>query len=218
MSTKFIKTFYIAVIICAAPLSASTTVPNIDRISYGSGGNIVIFGKNFGSHCGTCEVLVQYSRSLGYSAPIKSWGKSRIDIELPDLNQNETALLLSIKTPHAQSNKKPFKLKRRYTVSKREKRSHALNVGDKGEDKFLIESNHPQCGNTTQVFDHAEIQILKQRFSNAQIVQSPAAGCVRCNPVIVRWYNEPTGSITYVFKVIDRTVQGACKNRQRNSS
>lgn len=206
-----------AALVSFLPLAANASGPEIDRISYSQDGKAVIHGRDFGGPCKICEVLVQYSRSLSYSVPITAWTTSRIDIEIPDLNQEEKKLQLRVRTAQGESRKEPLTLKRQHSILKREKRSHALRVGDKGEDVFQIESYHPQCGKSANIFDHAELKMLKQRFADAQIIDTPIGGCRRCKSVTVRWYNEPTGSITYELTIIGRTVQGICKNQVRNS-
>jgi hypothetical protein len=127
----------------------------IDRIATGSAGSVQLHGINFGEKCVKREMLVKYSRSLGYSVPIKHWDKSKIEIELPDLNQNVEWVHLQVKRPGAKSSSKSFRFKRQYSVLKTEHRSHSLDVGDKGEDKFKVKSDPLVCGKDSKVFDHA---------------------------------------------------------------
>jgi hypothetical protein len=209
------KMFCLMILLYSGQLSAGSPEPTIDRIVYGSAGSVQLHGSNFGEKCIKCEVIVKYSRALGYSVPIKHWDKNEIEIELPDLNQNEELVYLQVKRPNAKSNSKSFRFKRRYSVLKTERRSHTLDVGDKGEDKFKVKIAPLVCGKDSMVFDHAEIVFKKQRFSDAKIIQSPLAGCERCKPVVVRWYNEPTGFLNYELRTIGRIVQGVCKKRIR---
>jgi hypothetical protein len=219
MSIRLLKAMVCVIVLAySTPMFAAGTKPVIDRLSHGSNGIVKIHGKHFGSRCNTCEVLVRYSRSLRYSVPIKRWSDSAIVIELPDLNQNEETLRLQVKNSNAISGSKSIRLKRQYSVIKSERRTHSLAVGDKGEDKFKIKSSAAMCGKENIAFDHAEIEFVKRRFADAQIVSSPPAGCERCKPVVVRWYHEPTGSLTYVLKLIGRVVQGVCEKQLRNNS
>jgi hypothetical protein len=210
------KMLCLMILLYSAQLSAGSSEPTIDRIVYGASGNVQIHGSNFGGKCAKCEVLVKYSRSLGYSVPITHWDKHKIEVELPDLNQNEALIHLQVQRPGAKSRSKSFRLKRRYGVLKTERRSHSLDVGDKGEDKFKVNATPLACGKDSMVFDHAEIVVKKQRFSDAKIVKSPPAGCERCRPVVVRWYNEPTGFLNYELKTVGRIVQGVCEKRKRH--
>ncbi len=205
-----------AVICCWPQWVNASTAPKLFEINFGMGGNVTILGENFGDYCKSCEVIVQYTNSLRYSVPVNTWDNSRIVAELPDLNQNEVLLQLQVKKPHAISAAKSFRLRRRYSVIESERRSHNLDVGEKGEDVFPVKSRPALCGKDSEVFDRPEIKILKHRFANAQIVESPPSGCERCSPVVIRWYNEPTGSISYEMNLIGRIIQGVCKNRVRS--
>ncbi|MEJ2620446.1 MAG: hypothetical protein P8163_09335 [Candidatus Thiodiazotropha sp.] len=209
------KVFCLMVLLYGTQLSADDSEPTIDRIVSGSIGSVQLHGSNFGGKCAQCEVLVKYSRGFGYSVPIKHWNETKIEIELPDLNQQEMLVYMQVKRPGVKSSSKSFRVNRQYRVIKTERRSHSLDVGEKGEDKFKIKSATLACGKGSKVFDHAEIIIKKQRFSDAKIVQSPVAGCERCGPVVVRWYNEPTGFINYELRTVGRIVQGVCEKRKR---
>lgn len=88
--------------------------------------------------------------------------------------------------------------------------THALSVGDKGEDRFDISTRAPACGATALVFDHAKIVYKRQRFGEAKIVNRPPVGCLRCPPLLVRWYHEPTGHLDYQVHVYRRRIKGDC--------
>jgi uncharacterized ubiquitin-like protein YukD len=201
-----------------ASVSAADHKPVIDKIKYTSDRIIEIQGNGFGNRCSMCEVIARYSDSLWYSVPIKHWNTSKIDIELPDLNQNEEHIQLHVKRSNALSNSKTIKIKRRYAVLSNESRSHTLKVGEKGEDIFSVKGGAVVCGQEAKLFHHAEINFIKRRFSDALIINTPPSGCGRCKPITVRWYNEPTGLLVYELKQIGRVVQGVCKERQRNKS
>ncbi len=90
-------------------------------------------------------------------------------------------------------------------------REHRLSVGDKGEDFFDVSSPQPACGATALVFDHARIIYKNRRFGKAEIVKKPRAGCLRCSPLVVRWYHEPTGYLEYQLHVYRRRISGQCR-------
>lgn len=89
-------------------------------------------------------------------------------------------------------------------------RRHSLKVGDKGEERFNVSSKPPACGKPALVFDHARIVYKRKRFGEAKIVKSPRAGCVRCTPLVVRWYHEPTGYLEYQVHIYRRKITGKC--------
>jgi hypothetical protein len=73
----------------------------------------------------------------------------------------------------------------------------------------------PSCGQQALVFEQARIVYSQQRFAQAQVVHSPVAGCINCTPLKVRWYNEPTGKLTYQLHVYRRHVSGICPGQIR---
>ncbi|MEW6272487.1 MAG: hypothetical protein AB1689_24685 [Thermodesulfobacteriota bacterium] len=89
-------------------------------------------------------------------------------------------------------------------------RSYTLAVGDKGEDRFELPEHRPSCTSPGLAFEFAEIVYVRRRFGDAQIVATPAPGCVRCGPIVVRRYHEPTGELRYRLRVHRRTVPPAC--------
>ena len=196
--------------------TATANTPSIEKMRYTSGSIVTISGKNFGAKCGDCEVLVKYSRSLLYSAPVRRWSADRINIEIPDLNQRDTILQVQVKSKTGASNNKPLKLRRITNLSEKKKMNHSLNVGEKGEDRFSITSKALQCKSPSKVFDRASLRIVKKRFGDAKIITRPPAGCEVCSDVVVRWYNEPTGSISYELSIYKRLVQLPCQERIRH--
>ncbi len=83
-------------------------------------------------------------------------------------------------------------------------------VGNQGEEQFDVSiAGQAACGDLW-LFDHAELDIIRNRFSDVQFVQIPPAGCTRCEPVRVRWYHEPTGYLTFDVRVFRRLVKTAC--------
>ena len=197
--------------------SVSALSPSIERVQYHPVGRVTLQGKGFGLPCQVCEVWVRYSQTLLYAVPIDSWQPSRIEVELPDLNQDNTQIQIQVKRDQTSSVWKPFKLRRHTALRLHQQRAHSLNIGEKGKDSFAINDIHAQCGKTVQAYDHTELVIQKKRFATAQIAASPRPGCEHCTPVVVRWYNEPTGHLSYEIKVFGRLVQGICKDRLRTA-
>jgi hypothetical protein len=76
-----------------------------------------------------------------------------------------------------------------------EKRS-SLKVGAKGEEHIDVSS-----ADVCQAFHHAELIWLERRFAEAQFVQIPEKACTDCEPLIVRWYHEPTGRAHFHVRV-----------------
>ncbi len=82
-------------------------------------------------------------------------------------------------------------------------------VGNKGEEHIDV-SMPAECGNEQWVFDHAEIAVRRNRYGGAQITQLPARGCQRCEPIVVRWFHEPTGFIAFDVNVYRRRERTEC--------
>ncbi len=89
--------------------------------------------------------------------------------------------------------------------------SSDLQVGNKGEEVFEVSlpRNAADCG-LLWLFDHAELEIKRNRFGNAQLVALPQPGCRHCSPGVVRWYHEPTGHIEFAVHVYRRRVDVPC--------
>ncbi len=85
-------------------------------------------------------------------------------------------------------------------------------VGAKGEEALEVSTTRA-CGHTNWVFDHAELNIERNRFGDAQFVQLPSPGCFVCDPVVVRWYHEPTGHLAFHVRVWRRPVQPDCSGK-----
>ena len=82
-------------------------------------------------------------------------------------------------------------------------------VGAANEERLDV-SIEARCGSLAWVFDRAELVIRRSRFGQAQFVELPAPGCVRCRPVRVKWYHEPTGFLDFDVNVYRRRVQVRC--------
>lgn len=188
--------------------------PEIRNISE-QASHVVLSGTGFGKPCPRCEVIAHYSQSIKYALPVVSWSDSAIKARLPDLNQPDTNIKVSVTTKIGNSRPKSLSLKRKVSLSLRKKKTHSLSVGDKGEDLFDLPGTRLACGQQTSAFNHAEVKVRKSRFAEARIVKRPPAGCTECSPIVVRWYNEPTGSLSYELLVFSRKVEGICKDRLR---
>lgn len=84
-----------------------------------------------------------------------------------------------------------------------ERRSE-LKVGAKGEDAIDVSAT-TACSR----FHHAEVVWIERRFADAQFVQIPERGCIHCDPLVVRWYHEPTGKLHFEVKVYRTPCSGA---------
>jgi hypothetical protein len=109
---------------------------------------------------------------------------------------------------------KPVKFANRDQLLVFEK-SYKESFGGKGEDQFKLSVNPLSCQKKSLVFEKARLVYSDRRFAEAQITALPSAGCVRCKPLKVSWYHEPTGRLTYQLHIYRRVVEGVCKDRIR---
>ncbi len=86
-------------------------------------------------------------------------------------------------------------------------------VGNKGEESADVSVTAP-CDEPAWLFDHAELVINRNRFGGAQFVQLPEPGCRACQPMIVRWFHEPTGYIAFEVNVFRRLVTTSCESHK----
>jgi hypothetical protein len=107
---------------------------------------------------------------------------------------------------HAAAQAAPFSVDERDPYF--EKRS-SLNVGAKGEEHIDVSSSDP-C----YAFHHAELVWLERRFADAQFVQIPEKACTDCEPLIVRWYHEPTGRAHFQVRVYRTNCTAAKRTRE----
>ena len=82
-------------------------------------------------------------------------------------------------------------------------------VGDKGESIFDVSLPPDQCGQVW-VFDHAELEIVANRFGGAEFVALPESGCIACSPGTVRWFHEPTGYLTFEVHIYRKPLHKPC--------
>lgn len=90
-----------------------------------------------------------------------------------------------------------------------------LAVGNKGEE-FLDVAVDPVCGQPTWVFDHADLVVHRSRFGAAQFVSVPVSGCTACEPLVLRWYHEPTGHLAFSVNVHRRLEIVPCPADQQS--
>jgi hypothetical protein len=82
-------------------------------------------------------------------------------------------------------------------------------VGDYGEELLDVSYRGPDCG-TQWRFDHAELQVLNNRFGDVQFLALPETGCIDCEPVRLRWMHEPTGHLEFNVNVYRRQYHVPC--------
>ena len=68
----------------------------------------------------------------------------------------------------------------------------------------------PNCGRQLWAFDHAELLVGTVRYGGAFIRSAPTAGCTRCAPLIVDWYHEPAGQLSFSVNVFRRQIFLPC--------
>lgn len=210
-------------------ISAAVAAPAIRGVSGGANGRLTIVGSDFGNACGQCEVIADYGGGLKYALPSESWTNQRVVARIADLNKGLN-VRISIKTPAGTSNTANYRLARKIKPEREYRRpvpaktpsdfmlfdhQSDLAVGDKGERSFDVSSPALTCNQASEVFDRAQLVYGKRRFGEAQLVASPPAGCVRCPPLKVRWYHEPTGRLHFQVHVYRRVVEGICRDRVR---
>lgn len=212
--------------ICAPPpfLAAATDQPRIDGIEATTEREIRISGQHFGSRCASCRVVIDYG-DLRYQAGIRHWENRLLVVYVPDLNRSQQ-VSLRLQTAKGDSRWIQTSLQRKILPARDLMAyapgpmsglltfdlSSARNVGGKGEQKYPVRRKSPQCGQKSLLFDHARIVFGQRRFGDAQIVSTPSPGCVDCEPIVVRWYHEPTGRLSFQLQVYHREVEGICKN------
>ena len=213
------KTFFILVVmmtLCGFSYSA-LSVPVIKAISPASvkaGQHVRISGSGFSTQHQQSEVIASYGQGLSYALKIESWSDNAIKVRVPDLGKRLN-LTLQVKTAQGSSGKKKLRLIPEIIREKSQTYQHNLKVGDKGEDLYYLKNSSASCRQPGSLFVDAEVKVTKQRFSEAQVVSTPAEFCMKCKPIKVRWFNEPTGYIRYHFEVKKRVVEGVCPDRQR---
>jgi len=179
-----------------------------------AGSEISLSSPNFGTVPGSSKVIADYGNGFFYVLKHTSWSNHTITLKVPDLGKS-LRVKLRIQSADQRSNSVTITMKPdiRKSQQKPIKKTHTLDVGDKGEDIFKVSNKFASCGKVGTLFDHAEITFVKKRFSEAQFVSLPAKGCARCGDIRARWYNEPTGKLEYRVSIFQRWVEGVCRQR-----
>ena len=89
----------------------------------------------------------------------------------------------------------------------------SVSVGNKGEEALDV-SVASRCGNPALLFDHAELVVTRNRFGDVQFVGLPQPGCVECAPIILRWFHEPTGYLSFEVNVYRRLEVVPCPSHE----
>ena len=166
--------------------------------------------------------------ALRYALDVRDWSDQRIRVTVPDLGKGRQ-VELSVVTPDGRSNGLRFEIPLRLVPETESNRilrppprdllafyiKSRRKVGAKGEESFDVSARAPACGREALLYDHARIVFGKRRFGDAQIDSTPRSGCVKCEPLKVRWYYEPTGHLEFQVQVYRRRVEGICPERQR---
>lgn len=89
--------------------------------------------------------------------------------------------------------------------------------GARGQERLDV-SIRPACGSHHWAFAHAELLVGSVRYGGAFIRSAPAAGCIRCAPLIVDWYHEPTGQLSFSVNVFRQQIFVPCDPKAPESS
>jgi len=199
---------------CAAPVYASPVIRSLSPTTLSAGNVAVITGNGFGSAQGAAEVVAIYGDSFAYVLMPQSWTNNTITVRIPDPGKS-LAVSLQVRRGKQRSNSQPLQLIPLLQSEHSPVYEHHLNVGDKGEDVWPVQNRVAACGQTGEQFASADIEVEKRRFADVQLVAMPDQGCERCKPLTARWFNEPTGYITYQMYLNKRITEGVCPARIR---
>ncbi|MFT5482873.1 MAG: hypothetical protein ACI9GW_001528 [Halieaceae bacterium] len=83
-------------------------------------------------------------------------------------------------------------------------------VGDRGEEVIDVVTAIDDCG-IHWIYDHADLDILHNRFGDVQFISLPESGCTDCKPIVVRWMHEPTGHLEFIVNVFRRQYIPPCE-------
>jgi hypothetical protein len=87
----------------------------------------------------------------------------------------------------------------------------SVSVGGKGEESLDV-SVDADCGEPAWLFDRAELVVRRNRFGDVQFVGLPRPACVKCAPVQLRWFHEPTGYLSFEVNVYRRLEIASCSD------
>jgi len=209
-----------ATLICcsfATSSIAAAVIKNTAPAFVKAGSVVSIVGSGFGSSLSSSAVIANYGDGFSYALKVEYWSDHLIKISVPDLGKSLN-LILRVNTIEGISNPTALHLIANLMIEHSPAYQHQLKVGDKGEEVLRIRNKKPTCGNAGTMFAEAGVHVIQQRFADARIVAMPKASCIQCQPVTVRWFNEPTGFIQYRIDVTKREIEGVCPDQTRNVS
>lgn len=61
-------------------------------------------------------------------------------------------------------------------------------------------SSLEDCGWVTR-FEAAHLELHRNRYGDAQIIERPARGCIDCAPLVIVWQHEPAGHLSFALIV-----------------
>lgn len=201
----------------------------LKQVKKTSGFDVELSGRGFAKPCAKCEVIIDYGRGQRYAAKFTKWSDQKIMASIPDIGLG-LKVKIHVKTPKAESNKVGFSIKKLSRPAEKINRfinnkgidglalhnyKYSEKMGGRGEDKINVSSLLPKCGKTGYVFDQAAVVYKQQRFGKVNISKNPKSGCIKCPPLRVQWFHEPTGQLEYQVQVYSREIVGACSKLKR---
>lgn len=205
-----------------------TATELLDSVKMTKGLQIELHG-DFGQDCKQCEIIADYGSGFKYAYHPNKWHAKKLSFTIKDLGKSLN-VDIQVRTSTQLSNKKHIKLipnlkpdvainrivitpkpSNGFTYSAK----HQDPFGGKGIDSFNISTIKPGCNQKALSFNHAQLIVDKKRFGDARIESKPKPACLNCSPIKVRWYHEPTGSITYQLHVQRRQIEGVCQKYLR---
>ena len=228
MKTKLSVFFLLlfALVFCSSSYANEIVLKNA-RV--GKGFEATLLGSGFGKACGKCEVIIDYGKGQRYAAKILGWSSTSIKLIVPNVGLGDR-VKLQVKTPRGESSAISYKINPMILPKKNVNHSVKSNtlkglevhsfsydakLGGKGKDKINVSVNRPKCGEEVWVFDRGNIVFKSKRFGDAKIQSSPKRGCIKCSPLAVKWYHEPTGRIDYQVHIYKRKIVGLCSSLKR---
>lgn len=222
---------YLIVLLAVLPLfySDNVTAAELSKIQQKQGSTLELSGQ-FRPDCQPCEIIVDYGKGFLYAYKAQLWTAKKLSFKLQDLGKS-LKVKVFVRTRTGDSNSMAYNIRPELSPPRllnkiqsetaRDKKhiftkKHADAFGGKGIDEFKVSSNPPKCNASTDVFHQARIVIDNKRFGDARIEFKPKSACVNCQPIKVRWYHEPTGSIHYQLHIQQRQIQGLCPAQIRH--
>lgn len=182
-----------------------------------------------GEACKECEIIVDYGKKFLYAYKAVAWNEKKLVFIIKDLGKSLNVKIF-VRKQSIDSNALTYQIRpqlipatipnRIQAIAKIDKHlihavRHHDNFGGKGLDKFSVTSTTPVCNKTADIFYKARIITSEQRFGDARIESQPSSSCFQCSQLKVRWYHEPTGSISYQLHIQRRIISGVCTQQVR---